>query len=167
MDYNNNTVVITGVIISNLIALAMVWFSWKKPYVARLLFFLLFIWAGCTNMHTSLHSPELYLEYANFAILPFYKDFILGFFSHHITTMVFTIAICQLLIGISMLLKGGVFKFGCWGGILFLLSILPLGFGSGSPAPFFWAVGLFLLYRKGTNNFLWEGFRSKRVLVKE
>jgi hypothetical protein len=150
-----------AVIISNLVALAMIWLSWKRPSISRLLFFLLFTWAGFTNMHTAIYTPEKYLEYADYAILPFYKDFILGFFSQHITQLVLCIAICQLLIGISMLLKGTIFKLGCWGGILFLAAILPLGFGSGSPAPFSWSVALFILYKKNIYTSLWKSFKKK------
>lgn len=162
MNYNDNAVIITAVLVSNLVALLMLWLSWKRPVTARLFFFLLFIWAGITNISTAVNKPEVYLEYADFAILPFYKNFILGFFSRHITIFVAAIGISQLLIGIAITLRGFIFKAGCTGGIIFLLSILPLGFGSGSPAPLWWAIGLYLLFREKDNLFLWAALKRKK-----
>lgn len=165
MDYSNNQVVVIGVIISNIVALIMLYLSWKKMGIARLLFFLLFTWAGITNITTALKNPDVYLEYADFALIDLYKNFIQGFFSKHIMTFVIIIAVCQLLVAISMLLKGRIFKLGCIGGMIFLLSILPLGFGSGSPSPLIWAIGLFILFREAENQFLWQYLHKKRIMV--
>lgn len=161
MDYNNHLIVIIGVTISNIVALIMLWLSWKNPSISRLLFFMLFIWAGVTNLTTAINRPEKYLEYADFAILSFYKEFILGFFSRNITLLVPVIAVCQLLIGVSMMLKGVIFRIGCLGGMIFLMAILPLGWGSGSPAPLFWAVGLLILLQKKINAYWWMIFKSR------
>jgi len=160
MDYNDTNVVIMAVIISNLVALLMLWCSVKKPVIARLLFFLLFAWAGITNTLTSLNRPEVYLEYAEFAWLPVYRDFILGYFSEHARLFVLCIAVCQLLVAISMLMQGNLFRMGCAGGILFLLAILPLGWGSGSPSPLIWAFGLWVLARKNSIRYLWHHLRK-------
>jgi hypothetical protein len=122
----------------------------------------LFIWAGIANLSTALNNPRVYLEYADFAILPFYRNFILGFFSRHISLFVAGIGISQLLIGIGLTLKGFVFKIACIGGIIFLMAILPLGFGSGSPAPLWWAIGLYLLSGKKEDRFLWTALKRKR-----
>ena len=161
MDYTDQTTVIIGVIISNAVALTMFYLSWKKIAMARLFFFLLFSWAAITNMFTAIYSPSHYLEYADFAILPIYRDFILGFFSRHITTLVLLVASCQLIIAISMLLKGNTFKLGCVGGMIFLISILPLGFGSGSPAPLIWCVALYILFKKNVQLYWWKSLRSE------
>jgi hypothetical protein len=134
----------------------MLWCSWKKPAAARVLYLLLFIWASWTNGKGSLYTNQFYLDYADFTFVPFYKDFILGFFKHHITPFIFTIAVCQFFIGISMLLKGKVFKAGCWGGIVFLVSISPLGIGSTFPATLVMAVGFYLLVRKNNNHYLFQ-----------
>lgn len=162
MDYSDQSVIITGVLISNIVALIMLWLSWKKPGISRLLFFMLFIWAGITNWTTAANSPEKYLEYADFAILPFYKHFILGFFSENVTVIVPVIAFCQLLIGVSMLLKGLLFKIGCIGGMIFLISILPLGWGSGSPSPLLWAIGLLLLFNKNVTTYWWQTLMKRK-----
>ncbi len=162
MDYTDQTIMLTGYIISNLVALLMLWFSRRKPVTARALFFLLFVWAGVTNATTSISTPGVYLEYADFTFLSFYKSIILGFFGRNITVIVMCIAICQLLIGVSMILKGVIFKLGCIGGILFLIGITPLGVGSGAPATLTWAVGLYLLYRRGAKNYWWSSFRKQQ-----
>ena len=92
MDYTDQTIMLTGYIISNLVALLMLWFSRRKPVTARALFFLLFVWAGVTNATTSISTPGVYLEYADFTFLPFYKSIILGFFGRNITVIVMCIA---------------------------------------------------------------------------
>lgn len=163
MDYTDSKIIIIGYVISNVVALLMLWYSWKRPVTARALFFLLFVWAGFTNAATSLNNPRVYLEYADFTFLPFYKNIILGFFSRNITGIVIVIAICQLVIGISMLLNRRVFKLGCIGGILFLIGITPLGVGSGAPATIIWAIGLYFLYREGAKNYWWSNFRKKQA----
>jgi hypothetical protein len=165
MDFSDHTVVVVAYIFSNLLALGMLWLCWKKPSVSRLLFFILFIWAGITNAFTSVNNPNAYLAYSDYALLPFYKDIINGFFGRHITAIVCSIAICQLLIGMSMFMKGNIFKPGCVGRIIFLLGITPLGIGSASPATLVWATGLFMLYKKGIDRYWWTGFKKKTGLM--
>src|SRR6185312_1158068 len=116
--------------VCNVVALLILLAAWKAPKIARLLFFILFAWAGYTNWSFVNHSPQSYLEYADLTFSNFYKEFILGWFSKHITLTVGFIATCQLLIAISMLTKGFVFKAGGAGAIIFLVAIAPLGVGS-------------------------------------
>jgi hypothetical protein len=149
MDYNNPNIILYASIFSNIVALIILWCSWKKPNVARALFALLFLWASWVNCNTALYNPGVYLDYGKYAVFPFYKDFIFGFFSKHITPLVLSVAVCQLLISFSMLLKNPYFKMGAIGGIIFLLSIAPLGVGSGFPCTLILAGGLYLLYNKG------------------
>lgn len=167
MDYTDPAIIIIGYVISNLVALVMLWYSWKRPVTGRALFFLLFVWAGFTNAATSLTTPRVYLEYADFTFLPFYKSIILGVFSRNITAIVIGIAICQLIIGVSMILKGKIFRLGAIGGILFLIGITPLGVGSGAPATLIWAAGLYFLCRKGAKNYWWSSFRKKQLSVND
>jgi hypothetical protein len=119
-------------IISNLAALIILWASVKKPKISRLMLVLLFGWASWTNYTTAHDHPEFYLEYASMSI-PFYSDFINGWFKKNITPMVSAIAICQGLIAIGMVLNGWMLKLACTGAIIFLLSIAPLGVGSAFP----------------------------------
>ena len=148
-------------IISITVSLVMLGVTIKWPNVGRFLFVLLFLWAGYINSSTAISNPEEYLNYGNFAWLEFYKDFIYGFFGEHITVIVLLIAFCQLLIGILLLTKGAAVKWACWGGIVFLLAIAPLGVGSGFPTSLIMAAGLWLLSRKRFDHYLWGVFRQR------
>ena len=155
MNGFENTTYLLMYIISNIVALLLLWTAWKRPRAARLLFFLLFAWASWTNWSTALNNPQFYIEYADFSFLSVYKQFIRGWFSKHITEMVIFIAACQALIAISMLLKGWVLKTGAIGAIIFLLAIAPLGVGSAFPFSLIASAALYLIIRKGANEYLW------------
>ncbi|MEI9910955.1 MAG: hypothetical protein WDO71_15555 [Bacteroidota bacterium] len=148
------------VLISNIIAIIILLSCIYRPRIGRILFALLFVWAAFTNWSTSHSHPEFYLEYRKFALFDWYKDIINGFFARHIEGFVSIVAISQLLTGISMLLKGWLFRVGCIGGIIFLLSIAPLGVGSGFPCTIIMAAGLVLLLKKYNNSFVWQNLKS-------
>lgn len=141
--------------VSNVVALFMLWASWRRARLGRLLYFLLFAWAAWANSTTALHNPSDYLNYTQYA-WPFYKSFIEGWFSQHITPMVLLIAAGQASISLGMLAKGWIFKLACLGGIVFLLGIAPLGIGSAFPFSLTAGAGLWLLYRRGSERWLWE-----------
>ena len=109
--------------------------------------FLLLGWASWANWTTSLNSPEDYLNYSSFALIPFYKDFIDGWFSHHIQLIVGIIATSQALIAISLLLREWAYKVGVIAGTIFLLAIMPLGVGSAFPCTLILAIALTMLYK--------------------
>jgi hypothetical protein len=144
-----------GLIGFNVLSLFFLLAAVKWPRLSRLLFFLLFAWAGCTNWIVSHQHPAYYREYADLTFVPLYRDIINGWFSHHVPLLVGIIAICQGMIAVSMLLKGWIFKLGCIGGIIFLLSIAPFGVGSGFPCTIIFAIALVILFRKG-EDYLWE-----------
>jgi len=131
---------------SNLAALLLLFISWKRKNTARLLFALLFIWASITNWKLANSNPSVYLEYSEYAI-SIYKKIIRGYFAGHITGFVSLIAAGQLLIGLGMLARGLIVKISCAGGIIFLLAIAPLGFGSAFPFSITASIALYLLYR--------------------
>ena len=70
--------------------------------------------------------------------------------------MVLIIAASQGFIAISMMLKGKIFKYGCWAGIVFCVAISPIGSYAAFPATVFMAIALFLLQRRSSNLYLWE-----------
>lgn len=156
MDFGNKNVLLFLYAISNAVAIIMLWSSWKKPTLARVLYFLLFAWASWTNGNGAVHSKEIYLGFAQLTFIPFYKDFILGFFSRHITLLILTIAACQFLIAFSMWMKDQLFKAGCWAAIIFLVGIAPLGMGSAFPSTLIMAGGLYLLARKNITRYLFQ-----------
>ena len=143
-------------ILSNVIALVLLILAWKLPRIARLLFFLLFAWAGWANTNAVLSDPGQYLNYSEFAFFDFYKDFILGFFSVHTKIIVLSIAFCQLLISISMLLKGSIFKLGCIGACIFFVGIAPLGVGAAFPSSLIGVMAIIFMNKRTGNNFLWK-----------
>jgi hypothetical protein len=141
-------------LVSNSAAIILLLAAIYRPQIARVLFSLLFVWAAFTNWFTVHSKPQVYQEYETMALLSFYKNFIKGFFAEHTILLVSFVAISQLLIGISILLKGWIFRLGCIGGIIFLLAILPLGVGSGFPCTLIMAAGLFVLWKKNKNRFV-------------
>src|SRR4026208_1288199 len=92
-------------IISQIASVIILIVAWKKTRWAKWLFALLFFWASATNMYIGITNPGKYLEYADMAI-PFYRDFINGWFSHYNHIIIPLIAIGQFCIAIAMLLKG-------------------------------------------------------------
>jgi hypothetical protein len=144
-----NQAYLFGFIAFNVIALAFIFFAIKWPRIGRTLFFLLFTWACWMNWTYSQNDPGAYQEYASLTFLGFYKDFITGWFKQNTSCVVATIATCQGLIAISMLLKGWIYRLGCIGAIIFLLAIAPLGVGSGFPCTICFAIALLVLYQKG------------------
>ena len=153
--FENPTYVI-AYIISNVVAILLLWASLKNARLSRLLFFLLFAWASWINMRTALTQPEVYLEYADLTFSSWYRAFILGPFKAHTALMVGSIAVCQGLIALTMLMKGLVFRIGAVGAMVFLISIAPLGVGSAFPCTLVMAVGLLFLLRRKNIPYLWK-----------
>jgi len=149
-------------IISNVLAILQLIAAIKLPQLAKLSFFLLFAWACWVNWKTSQEAPHFYLDYADLAWSESYRAFILGWFSDHIKPVVGIIATCQGLIAISMLLRGWIFKIGCFGAMIFLIAILPFGVGSGFPCTATMAIAIYILSKKKHDSFIWE--RNKIAL---
>ncbi len=150
-------------IISNAVAILMLWTAWKNIRLARLLFFLIFAWASWTNWKTALYTPETYLGEADLTFFGFYREFILGWFSEHIYIAVGFVATCQALIAFSMLLKGWWLKTGALGAVIFLLGIAPFGVGSAFPCTVLLAIAMFRIYSAGHPDYLWIGAKNKPV----
>ena len=150
----NNTYLVLY-LISNVISLVILLASWKYYRISRLMFFIVFAWASCTNWNEAIIAPQFYLDYAGLTFSGLYRAFILGWFSSHITLAVGFIATCQALIAISMLLKGWLFKAGAIGAIIFLLAIAPLGVGAAFPCTIILAVGMWSLMREKEIDYLW------------
>lgn len=154
----DNPTYLYALILSNIVAVFLLLSSIKWPRLARFLFFLLFSWACYVNWRFSQLTPSVYLEYGELTFSTSYRDFINGWFKQHTTLLVSFIALCQGFMALAFLLKGKIYKAGCIAAMLFLLSILPLGVGSGFPSTLIAAVAIFMLYRKG-NDYAW---RSKK-----
>jgi hypothetical protein len=162
MNGLENSVYLTLYIVSNVVAVVLLWASWKNQRLARLLLFLIFAWASWTNWNEALVAPQFYLDYASLTFMKVYKNFINGWFSSHILLSVGFIATCQSLIALSMLLSGWIFKAGCAGAVIFLLAIAPLGVGSAFPCTVIMAVAIVILLTRKEVTYLW--LHPKRVL---
>lgn len=133
-------------VVSNAVALILLLFSWKRKNGARILFAVLFILASFANWKTAHDDPNTYLDYGKYAT-GFYKKIINGEFSKHITGFVSFIAMAQLFIGLGLLARGLIVRLSCIAGIVFLLAIAPLGFGSAFPFSIIASMALYLLYK--------------------
>lgn len=133
-------------IVSNALAIWILWLTFRKPNVAEAVLAILFLGAGCFNIYTALSNPGVYVAFAETSFVPFYKDFISGFFASHTIIIISLIAVGQLFVGFSMLLENPRVKFGCLGGILFSLAIAPLGAGSAFPSTLILAVAFLILF---------------------
>jgi hypothetical protein len=156
-----NQTYLLAYIISNIVAILVLWAAWKQQRIARLMLFLLFAWASWTNWKTALGNPQFYIEYADLSFLSAYKQFIRGWFSRHVVEMVGFIATCQAMIAVSMLLRGKILKTGIIGAIIFLLAIAPLGVGSAFPFSIIVSFALYLIFRNRTSDYLWINQKIK------
>lgn len=160
---------------SNLVALVMLGFSLGgrkheglasspplRREIGRLLYFLGFLWAGCWNMYLANAHPEEYLNYAPLAYSAAYRDFILGYFTSHITPIVGAIAVGQLTIAVLVSARGRAVQLGLVGAIVFLLAIVPLGVGSGFPATVIMVAGAAMLMRTRFPDPLWRALGPRQ-----
>lgn len=122
--------------------------AWRRPLIARALYFGLFSWAACTNLWTATVHPHAYLEYAPLAVLGVYRDFILGFFAEHIQLLVLSVAACQAAVAFGLAFGRPLARIGLVGAACFLVAIAPLGVGSGFPSTLLLAGGAVLLWRR-------------------
>jgi len=160
----NNTYLVLY-IISNVIALLMLLAAWTQRRILRVMFFIVFAWASWTNWNEAIIAPQFYLDYAGLTFSNWYRDFIQGWFSWHITLAVGFIATCQALIAVSMLLRGWIFKIAAIGAIIFLLAIAPLGVGSAFPCTIILAIAMWSLTRQKEIDYLWISGSKKNLAV--
>jgi hypothetical protein len=132
-------------VVSNAVALILIFISYVIPKIARYIWVVIFLAAGVLNLVTVLRTPEVYLVYGKTAILQIYKDFVYGFFSLHIRTVVVGIATGQILVAVLLIFKKLFFWLGVIGGVIFLVAIAPLGIGSAFPSTLLLAMGLIAL----------------------
>lgn len=156
MGILDNDFYLKMLISSNMVALLQMVLAIKWPRIARLSFFILFAWACWTNWTESRQNPEVYLNYANFAWIDWYRDFITGWFAQHVQLAILIIAACQGMIAFSMLLKGFIFRIGATGAIIFLLAISPLGIGAGFPCTVIMAIAIYFLLKTQADKFIWQ-----------
>ena len=127
------------------VSIVVLWVTWKRIEIGRLLLVLLFLWASYINSKTAIINPEDYLNYADYAWAGWYREFILGTFAANIKPLVLTIASGQFLIALLLSAKGIWVRLGAAGAILFFLAIAPLGVAAGFPTSLILAVAAYLI----------------------
>lgn len=136
--------------ISNAVALLLLFLSWKRIPWARYLYALMFLAASWVNTRMALNNPMDYTNYAQWAWGP-YREFIQDPFLMWIQPMVLAIAFGQFLIGLGFLSSKRWLKLACVGAIIFFVAIIPLGLGSAFPFSIFAGLGCFLLYQAASD----------------
>lgn len=134
--------------LSNFIAVLILYISIIKPVFGRMCMSLLFLGGAVVNTVISISHPQIYMTYADVAALPAYEEFINGYFGSHITGFVLSIAVGQLLIGLALLWKGPLEKIALAGAVVFLLAIAPLGAGASFPCTVVLAIACLFLMRE-------------------
>ncbi len=143
-------------ILSNIVFGLSILAAVKMPIVARFFLAAVFLWACCINTSTAINNPQVYLDYASLSPVPFYKEFINGFFAKHITIFVTEVAIGQFFIFLGLLLNRNWVDMACVGGMIFGIAISPLGVGAAFPATVTMAIAFYVLMRKGKHDFIWK-----------
>ena len=133
-------------LISNSIALVVLFLAWKKPTAARLSFGVIFLAAGIVNTLVAITNPADYLNYGKFAVLQIYRDFIDSWFADHTRQIVLSIAAGQLFIALGMFMDGRFRKPALGGIVIFGLAIAPLGIGSAFPCSVLLAIAAIMLW---------------------
>lgn len=147
--------------LSNLLGLIILWCALKHPMIARLLLFLLFAWAARVNYTIANDHPSVYLNYSYYGI-GWYRGFIMGWFSEHISPMINMIVCGQICIAIGMALNGWWVKLACIGVIVFMMAIAPLGFAAAFPFSLTLSGACFCIFKQDHNSNLWQIGKSLR-----
>jgi hypothetical protein len=130
---------------ANAFALAVLAVAFWRRDIARWTVVGVFGWAACINTWTALAQPELYLDYATLTVSSWYRDFILGWFSRHVSPVVITIAAGQLLVAGLLASPVRAHRWiGATGAWMFLAAITPLGVGAGLPFSLTFGAALFV-----------------------
>ena len=141
-------------IISQIVGLGMLVAATLNIRLTRILFSLMFLYAGCHNLYIGLIKPDAYLGFAELAI-PLYRNFINGWFSQNNHVVIPLIAFGQLLISVGMILRGRWVVMACVGVIIFLLSISPLMVGSAFPFSIPVSIAAMMILRKKDFDYIW------------
>jgi hypothetical protein len=154
-------------LISNIVFGLTIAGALKRPMYARVFLAGFFLWASYINTSIAILSPQTYLTYGRLDALPFYRDFINGFFSHHITLFVCTIALGQFLVFFGLVLNKSWTRLACVGGIIFGLAIAPLGVGSAFPSTVSMAIAFYILLKNYQHDFIWHWKQYQKQTAKK
>ena len=132
-------------LLTNAIALALVFLAFKRHRLTRLVFILIFLLAGLFNIYTILTMPGFFNHYADKAFLNIYRSFISGYFSQHIQQVVAFIGLSQIIVAVLLSAGGRWVNLGVIGGIIFFVALIPLGVSAAFPAMLLFIAALALM----------------------
>ena len=132
-------------LLTNAIALVLVFLAFKRRRLTRLIFILIFLLAGLFNIFTIIAQPELFNYYADKAFLDIYRNFISGYFSQHIQEIVASIGLGQIIVATLLSAGGRWVHLGVIGGVIFFIALIPLGVSAAFPAMFLFIIALILM----------------------
>lgn len=118
--------------ISNAIAVITLGLAVWRPSIARWVIFAIFAYACVFNGQLALTHPEQYQGFAELAIVPLYREIIVGPFREHAREFLFIIAIGQGITALALAVRPLLWV-GAVGATVFLMCIAPLGVGSAFP----------------------------------
>lgn len=149
-------IILSFVAIVNLIAIIMVVLSVRSEKAGRILFGGLFLFAGSFNLYLSFSNPDEFIYYAEFAFVDVYKNFFVTIYSDNSGPILFIISILQLLTAFGMEYQGKWVKYASYSATLFLLALVPLGFGAAFPSTLIMAYGTWRLSHKTFTKPVWK-----------
>ncbi len=117
----------------------------RMANVTRLGFGLLYLLGALFNTVLAASYPQGYLEVANSALLPVYKDLWRVVVAPHLPLLLVLLILFEFSSGVLILSKGLGVKLGLLGGLLFNLFLVPLQFVGGMPNLLLAAVQAYLL----------------------
>lgn len=91
---------------------------------------ILYIIASIINFYFSRTNPEIYREWANSALLPFYKQLMLNWSGTELVVILTVVALYQVTMGALILRSGQWLKTGLIMAIIFHFVITPWGYWS-------------------------------------
>ncbi|MGZ5286227.1 MAG: hypothetical protein ACXWB9_03535 [Flavisolibacter sp.] len=134
-------------IVLNILALLLLLFAWKQPRVAKLLFSIMFAGSAITNLVSIITNAQGLAGNEHQVIAWFYDQVIYGFFRSNNNWILTSLIILQVLISISLIMRGWFYITGVITAIILLGSIIPLGITAAFPATFIMALALTRLLR--------------------
>jgi hypothetical protein len=104
--------------------------KWNEA--GRLGFALIFFAGGIVNAAIVTHNPDIYSAFAQFSFLPVYQYIWSVFVIPKIQSMVYLVALFEIIIALLLVQNGQAVRIGLFIGGLFMMSLFPFWWAGGS-----------------------------------
>ena len=101
--------------------------SLAKPKAGRIYFGILFVLTSMINFLIGLLNPQILPPITDYALIPLYRDITIHIIAPIAAPFLFLLAAFELAVGVLMLSKHTSVKIGLVGGLVFCVSIIPVG----------------------------------------